>query len=40
MVEAVKEHGQPANYWQEQPLMKANTFNHSLNLGLNEWARQ
>ena len=28
MVEAVKEHGQPANCWQEPPLTKANTFNH------------
>ena len=37
---AVKEHGQPVNSWREQLLTKVNTFNRSLNLGLNEWAPQ
>ena len=32
MVEAAKEHGQLVNCWPEQPLTKANTFNHFLNL--------
>ena len=40
MVEVDKALGQPANFWQEQPLMRASTFNLSQSLGLNEWVRQ
>ena len=40
MVEADKALGQPANFWLEQLLTKANTFNLSQSLGLSEWELQ